>query len=689
MSERYEIKAKLGEGGAGSVYRAWDSMLNRTVAIKRLIGNVSADEAEKMRKDLMREASLLSSIQHPNICQVYDFGVDEDGGYVAMEFVNGEDLEEAARRQIQPGEFAGIAAQTLEGVAAAHAKSILHRDLKPSNVMINWLPNAQFAVKVLDFGLAKFSLKPTQQTIDQATRTTKGSIFFMAPEQFEHRPLDVRTDLYSVGCLFYFLLTGKHPFQGATMADIMQHHLDHRIAVPLEVARPDLPPTLVQWVGWLMNRNAEDRPPHAAEALRVLNALRGQWVGGDATPGVAVPEARTVPSAPVNPMVATQQKPVIPLAVTGAAPLRPETTGRVPALTQRTVTGQTPTQPTPKTGARPLARTGTVGTRPRRGATGAAPLSRKPSRSKIPSWAWAAGGAAAIAGVLFLFTGGGGKKPPEATPAPSAKASRAAADSPGNGPPSAEPKGILENGLVIWLDGRSLAGDSDGFITRWQDRAPLGGNNVASTSTTEKAPKVLMCSDGGFRSPHLVMHCEGRQRLTVGHEPPAPGDPLGEIIDPSRNSMTAFVVARIASEKDREYQRIFSAKMGDIRHAWSMSWQDGHLQSGFRAEDDRRSQTPRVRSRSGTFFVATARWNTAANAYDFSVTESDGTTRKTNSVPGLPVNPPVDQIRLGVSTLRDQEYLTGDIAEFLVYNRLLSDAEVKAVEDELVRKYFR
>ncbi|MGI8602479.1 MAG: serine/threonine-protein kinase [Verrucomicrobiales bacterium] len=273
MSERYEIKAKLGEGGAGMVYRAWDTQLNRTVAIKRLFNADGSEAGEKLRKELLREASLLSAIQHPNICQVFDFGVDEDGGFVVMEFVNGENLEEAARRRIGVDEFCALAEQVLEGLSEAHQKKILHRDLKPSNVVISWLPNALFQVKILDFGLAKFSLIPAQQTIDQATHTAKGSVHFMAPEQFRHQPLDSRTDLYSLGCLFYLLLTGQHPFAGGTMAEVMTNHLEHRVNAPLDQFRPDIPPELAQWIGWLMSREPSDRPQSALEALEILRQI--------------------------------------------------------------------------------------------------------------------------------------------------------------------------------------------------------------------------------------------------------------------------------------------------------------------------------------------------------------------------------------------------------------------------------
>jgi serine/threonine protein kinase len=273
MSDRYEIKAKIGEGGAGAVYRAWDVQTKSAVAIKRMLGGLSGEATEDARGDLMREAAMLSGLRHPNICHVSDFGCDDDGGFVAMEFINGNNLERAAKRQTSIEEFAEITMQMLEGLAYAHHRNVLHGDLKPSNVMIDWLPGGQFRVKLLDFGLARFSARPMHQEIDHVTHTTKGSVFFMAPEQFENLALDTRTDLYSLGCLCFYLLTGQHAFTGETPAIVAQNHLQHHINTSLSVLRPETPAPLRQWVAWLMNRDPKNRPTSALEALESLKEL--------------------------------------------------------------------------------------------------------------------------------------------------------------------------------------------------------------------------------------------------------------------------------------------------------------------------------------------------------------------------------------------------------------------------------
>ena len=152
----------------------------------------------------------------------------------------------AAQGALRRGEQPEIDA-SLEALIAAEAGGVLHRDLKPTNVLVNWLPSKKFQVKILDFSLAKFSSTPAPQTIDQGDAIF-GSIYFMAPEQFERGNLDKRTDLSSMGCLYYYCLTGQYPFQGDSAAQVMASHLQGTV-IPLEQIRADLPPVICQWGG--------------------------------------------------------------------------------------------------------------------------------------------------------------------------------------------------------------------------------------------------------------------------------------------------------------------------------------------------------------------------------------------------------------------------------------------------------
>lgn len=325
MDDRYEIRGKIGQGGIGAVYRAYDKNLSREVAIKRILPEGGADLEKEATRQLTKEAGALSALQHPHIVTIYDVGIDEDGPYVVMELLHGKTVDEVVEKaSFTWQDFREFAMQTQEALIAAQDMSLVHRDLKPTNVMLTWLPSGKFQVKVVDFGLAKFSPKPSLQTIDQKD-SIFGSIFFMSPEQFERTELDMRTDMYSIGCVYYYALTGVHPFNGETGPQVMVAHLDHRV-FPLHEIRPDMPRWVCDWVMWHINRLPDHRPKNAREALGLfiqsdLNAGPHTFQAEAAsaakpklvTPGS--PVAQTSPSA-TNPAIAalikTAPQPILP-----------------------------------------------------------------------------------------------------------------------------------------------------------------------------------------------------------------------------------------------------------------------------------------------------------------------------------------------------------------------------------------
>jgi serine/threonine protein kinase len=326
MDDRYEIRGKIGQGGIGAVYRAYDKNLSREVAVKRILPEGGADLEKEATRQLTKEAGALSALQHPHIVTIYDVGIDEDGPYVVMELLHGKTIDEVVEKaSFTWQDFREFALQTQEALIAAQDMSLVHRDLKPTNVMLTWLPSGKFQVKIVDFGLAKFSPKPSLQTIDQKD-SIFGSIFFMSPEQFERTELDVRTDMYSIGCVYYYALTGVHPFNGETGPQVMVAHLDHRV-YPLHEIRPDLPRWVCDWVMWHINRLPDHRPKNAREALGLflqsdLNA-GPQAFQAETQPAIAKPKLVT-PGAPVaqntpaaaNPAIAalikTAPQPILP-----------------------------------------------------------------------------------------------------------------------------------------------------------------------------------------------------------------------------------------------------------------------------------------------------------------------------------------------------------------------------------------
>ncbi|MDB4615157.1 serine/threonine protein kinase, partial [Akkermansiaceae bacterium] len=184
--------------------------------------------------------------------------MDEDGPYVVMELLSGRTIDEMVERgTLTLDDFREMALQTQEALIAAQDLDLVHRDIKPTNIMVTWLPSGRFQVKLVDFGLAKFSPKPSLQTIDHSDAVF-GSIHFMAPEQFERTPLDKRTDMYSIGCVYYYCLAGVYPFDGDTAPQVMSAHLQNTVT-PLSEHRADLPSWLCDWVMWHLSRQMDDR----------------------------------------------------------------------------------------------------------------------------------------------------------------------------------------------------------------------------------------------------------------------------------------------------------------------------------------------------------------------------------------------------------------------------------------------
>lgn len=270
MEERYEIRGKIGEGGLGSVYRGYDTRMNREVAIKRIPSHsTDSDLLEESTRQLMKEAGALAALQHPNIVTVYDVGKDEDGPYVVMELISGSTLEELIERApLTWPDFRELALQSQEALIAAQELDLIHSDIKPSNLMLTWLPSGKFQIKIVDFGLATLTQSQSRKELEEL-EAVFGSIFFMAPEQFERVPLDARSDLYSMGCVYYQSLAGCYPFDGTTGQEVMQAHLHHAVK-PLQEVRADIPLWVCDWVMWHLNRNPDDRPASARESLTVF-----------------------------------------------------------------------------------------------------------------------------------------------------------------------------------------------------------------------------------------------------------------------------------------------------------------------------------------------------------------------------------------------------------------------------------
>ena len=279
----YRILEKLGVGGQGEVYKAVDSKLGRTVVVKVLPPELTVKEANLKRFE--REARLASSLDHPNICTIFD--MDEAGGvhYIAMQYVEGRNVRQLVNgRPLELRSALLIAIQVTDALAAAHAKGIIHRDIKSGNVMVTDTGQA----KILDFGLAKLLDDETSHTgnIDRTQLTEIGVPYgtptHAAPEQARGDLTDSRTDIFSTGVLLYELLTGTWPFRGKTTIDV-RHAVLHDQPKPLAEARPgQTPARLQQILDRALAKEPRDRYQKVAEFRDDLKTVLQEVSSGDA-----------------------------------------------------------------------------------------------------------------------------------------------------------------------------------------------------------------------------------------------------------------------------------------------------------------------------------------------------------------------------------------------------------------------
>lgn len=295
LEERYELRTRIGQGGLGTVYRGYDSKMKREVAIKRISKGNPDSLPKDAHEQLLKEASTLSSLQHPNVVTVYDFETDDDGPCVVMELISGRVLNEIIdRASLTWHDFRELTMQSQEALIAAQELELVHGDLKPGNIMLDWLPSGKFQVKVVDFGQAVFTKAHSADSVEEL-ETVFGTVHFMPPEQFAKAPLDKRSDMYSIGCVYYQALTSRFPFNGRTGREVTKAHIDHSV-VPLHDLRKDIPRWACDWVMWHISRKPEERPQSAREALaRFLNE---EQVEGDKSDAPSAPKAKPKPASP-------------------------------------------------------------------------------------------------------------------------------------------------------------------------------------------------------------------------------------------------------------------------------------------------------------------------------------------------------------------------------------------------------
>jgi eukaryotic-like serine/threonine-protein kinase len=301
----YEIQSPLGAGGMGEVYRAIDTRLDRTVAVKVLVSHLSSSPELKQRME--REARAISSLNHPHICQLYDIGSQNGTDYLVMEFLEGETLAERLRKGGMPlNEILTVGIAVAEALAVAQRNGIVHRDLKPGNIMLT-----KGGAKLMDFGLAKplgmqaapsgsgtappsFTAAPTLSGPSPLTPlTTAGSIIgtiqYMSPEQIEGKEADARSDIFAFGAVLYEMGAGKRPFAGKSQISLASSILESDPA-PISTVKPQTPAAFEHVVTTCLQKNPEDRYQTAHDIKLEL-----QWIAADKSSSVSAP-ATPLPS---------------------------------------------------------------------------------------------------------------------------------------------------------------------------------------------------------------------------------------------------------------------------------------------------------------------------------------------------------------------------------------------------------
>ncbi|RBP45803.1 serine/threonine protein kinase [Roseimicrobium gellanilyticum] len=721
MAERYEFVRKVAQGGFGEVYTALDRTLKREVAIKRLLNKNDGAAEEEAEAAFQREALVLAAMQHPNIVQIFDFDRDEDGTFVVMEMLEGKTLKEALDRGALTWEdFTRLVRQTLDAMVAAHKADILHRDLKPENIFLKRTITGSWTVKVLDFGLAKLSQTPSRQTMD-GKGNVFGSIYYMAPEQFRREPLDARTDIYALGCVFYQALTQRFPFEGENMAGTMDAHLNHQVK-SVEQRRKDTPPAIAAWLNRMISLDRNERPSSANMARREFDeALEGK------VPAPVLKSAAAAVSRPSS----TPTPPPAPVArppMSGASARQAAYAANGSGMSGGTAVAAPPAAPRATHSQRSAparATSGVVTVNPRVLSTAAV---TRPAEAKT---GWKKHQNLILAGVPVLLAGGfflflsqrsdegkssAGVKT-EATSKPVSPAAPASPPKPSEPPiPTALSLTLpfedkltwrFRGGVEIWNQGDN---GQQGRKTPLRNQRIHSWRNLAPSlkevymrphgSVTDNAPNVSVGDINGPGTESARLGFNGNQGMrhqldsSVGLKAPGNG------VSGSKGVTLAAVFRANASKKDKSIRPLlvsssFSKDSISIHHS--------HIAGQYwvRVQHGPDLVLPLVRPKQfeakgspWAWSVVVAVWNSAEGKIRLSVRSPDGQVVKADEITIPKGMPMMDQITIGYyplpsdTKLEPNEKFDGDIVDVAVYQDALDSAGQEKLMNAMWDCYF-
>jgi serine/threonine-protein kinase len=337
IGERYVVDALLAKGGMGAVYRAADTKIGRTVAVKVLLEELAENRTILARFE--REATAAAKLHHPGIVQVLDFGSERGVSYLVMEHVPGETIAKwlGTHGRFAPARAVDVMEQALGAIAAAHAAGIVHRDLKPGNLMLVPVGPGREHVKVLDFGIAQLKTSEEYTRLTQ-TGAVLGTPAFMAPEQAHGQPLDERTDVYAMGVLAWCCLTGQKPFAAKDPAGVIERVL-REIPPRADRVVADVPADVATAVDRAMQKSPLARFASAVEFAQALGASRVSATS--LPPSIATRAPATSPPTTTGHTAPTSTAPSLSPA-TSTAPSIATSPSTSPALAPTRVAAPTP-----------------------------------------------------------------------------------------------------------------------------------------------------------------------------------------------------------------------------------------------------------------------------------------------------------------------------------------------------------
>jgi serine/threonine protein kinase/Tfp pilus assembly protein PilF len=557
---KYQISAKIGQGAMGEVYKAHDPILNRFVAIKTMSAAIGADD--ELRKRFLREAQSAARLNHPNIITLFDFGEDQGKIYMAMELLEGNDLKELISNQTvtQLEDKLGFMEQICDGLAFAHTQEVVHRDLKPANIHVQ--PNGQ--IKIMDFGLARLGTS-------EMTRTgmVMGTPHYMSPEQVKGKRADARSDIFSLGAVFYELLTGRKPFDAESLHAVLFQVMEHQ---PDDVRHwsPEVPNILVQVVDKALNKDPQERYQHAGamrEALRLVRqVLSGEVEEDHALATLIQPSAQdaTVVGEGPEPAGATVLEP---------SPSRSASVGRVqgssalkPASGTKWGKTSVPSKTSPpRMGSGPPA----LKSGPRRGAMAssrpplARPMAEAPSRMPL----YIGGAVAVVAiGIVAAVLLRSPSKPPEGGEAGKAD--------------SAQTRMLLDQMVEVARKNLELK-DYKGAAEQADKVIKLDPGNADAGQVRDKARKTLSDLDTAANEARAAVQAGDTERASRAISRVLEIDPN----HPVAAELSSQLNGRFKDEADRARREMRSAATGAERAKATLTESASAVSLGRQAED--------------------------------------------------------------------------------------------------------